>query len=82
MRKITVNGYKRITKQAAKKLYNAGKIVYFCPVNLRPGKPWNPEISFYDCAEDLSFERAVAGFEIYNCTCKETGKYTAFYVEE
>lgn len=37
MRNITANGYKRITKRAAERLYELGQPVLFCPVKLRPG---------------------------------------------
>ncbi|HEY6565143.1 MAG TPA: hypothetical protein VIY86_11635 [Pirellulaceae bacterium] len=33
--------FKRITKAAARKLFNAGKPIYLCPHKMRPGFPWN-----------------------------------------
>lgn len=82
MRKFEIAGFSRISKAAARKLYNAGQIVYFCPVNLRPGTPWHCE-----CAQQLNpvdpctFENLVNTFMFYNCTDCETGKYIAFYVK-
>ena len=32
MRKFELNGFSRITKAEARRLYDAGPIVYFCPV--------------------------------------------------
>ena len=81
MKHYEIDGFKRITKQAAKKLYNDGKLVYFCPVNLRPGWPYNPQV-LIDNSDDSSFEKAVIAFEWYNCINTETGKYTAFYGKE
>jgi len=81
MRNITVNGYKRITKQAARKLYEKGEPVLFCPVNLIPGGFWG-----HGCIvtkeEGRTFEQALNAFEYYNCINNETGYYTAFYIFE
>lgn len=81
MRKFEIAGFSRISKAAARKLYNAGQIVYFCAVNMRPGAPSNPEIAQrLDPANPEPFEKRVNAFEYYNCS-NETGKYTAFYVK-
>jgi hypothetical protein len=81
MRDITVNGYKRITKQAARKLYEKGQPVLFCPVNLRPGGPWDIGCTIVK-EEGRTFEQVLNSFEYYNCNNSSTGYYTAFYVEE
>ena len=80
MRNITANGYKRITKQAAERLYKAGQPVLFCPVNLRPGGMWGNGCIIAK-KEGRTFEQDVNEFEFYNCS-SETGNYTAFYVKE
>lgn len=43
----TENGFtfKRINKAQARRAYNNGLRVVVCPVNLRPGYPFHPEIS-------------------------------------
>ena len=71
----------RIDKKTARKAYNNGLTVVLCPVNLRPGPPWSPEMkanknNMYGC----DFEPVVNSFEFYNCINSETGKYTAFYI--
>lgn len=82
MRKFEIAGFSRISKAAARKLYNAGHIVYFCAVNMRPGAPWNSECAVQlNPADSEPFENRVKGFEFYNCVDCETGKYTAFYVK-
>ena len=78
MTKIEVNGFRRITKAAARKIYNGGGTVYFCPVNLRPGSPWNPEIAA-SAQQGCTFEQAENSVLYCNRT-PETGKYLAFYV--
>lgn len=81
MKKIEIAGFSRIGKAAARKMYNAGQIVYFCAVNMRPGAPWNPEIAQQiNPADPETFEQRVNAFEYYNCS-SETGRYTAFYVK-
>lgn len=72
--------YKRITKAAARKLYEAGKNIVLCPCNLRPFSFWHPEIETNkEQSVEASFYKLVNEFEFYNCTNSETGKYTNFY---
>ena len=80
MRKFEIAGYTRITKAQARRLFTAGFPVYACPVNLRPGAPYNPEIKIEPC-QDL-FDGIVYRFEVYNCINSETGKYSAFYIRD
>ena len=74
--------YTRISKQAAKLAYYMNEKLAFCPVKMRPGWPYYPEI---DCNLETcggaTFERTLNSFEFYNCN-NEAGKYTAFYLVE
>lgn len=78
--------WERIDKKTARTAYNNGLTVLFCPVNLRPGKPWNPEAVIcphsFEVVNDVitPFEKRVNEFEYYNCINNETGRYTAFYI--
>lgn len=78
---FTNNGktWERITKKQARAAYNNGLTVLFCPVNLRPGYPYHPEISISGKAA-ATFEEALNAFEFYNIRGNETGRYTAFYI--
>lgn len=95
MNAININGFKRISKKAAEKLYNAGEVVRMCPVKISPVNLWG---FFTDCqkerftpvagdgfdttvARNRDFETVVNAFAFYNCNA-ETGKYPAFYVKE
>ena len=80
MRNITANGYKRITKRAAERLYKAGQPVLFCPVKLRPGGAWGIGCTVTK-KEGESFKDTLTAFEFYNCN-NATGNYTAFYIKE
>lgn len=71
--------YTRISKVKARSAYNAGLEVVLCPVNLRPGAPWHPEIAISKERSE-SFERVLNAFEFYNTRDTETGRYTAFYI--
>ena len=71
----------RVSKALARKAYNYGLGVYFCPSKLRPGFPWNPEIRIVK-HDSNSFETVLNEFEYYNCSNAETGRYTAFYMEK
>ena len=73
--------YTRISKAKARAAYNAGLEIVLCPVNLRPGAPWHPEIAVSKKrSESESFERVLNAFEFYNVRDTETGYYTAFYI--
>lgn len=83
---FTINGKrsKRVQKRTAKRLYEAGKDVYFIPCNC------NPENRFFSLGiwenkrldgQYESFEKLCNGFSFYNCNDAETGKYIAFYAE-
>ena len=71
----------RVSKALARKAYNYGLRVYFCPCKLRPGFPWNPEIGIAKQDND-SFETVLNEFEFHNCDSNEVGRYTAFYMEK
>jgi hypothetical protein len=85
MKQVSINGYTRITKRAALKRFNNGECIYLCPVKLRPGGPWHPEITitnkghFAGVTED--FNKIINQFEYYNCNV-ETGYYAAYYIRE
>jgi hypothetical protein len=76
----TGNRYRRINKSAARRLW--GKVtINICPVNLRPGFPWNVGLTCpvgFD--KDAEFDSFVRLHTHLNCTNAETGLYPAFYV--
>ncbi len=95
MKDITFNGYKRISKPAARKIYNDGGVIRLVPCNIRPVNYWDyyadaQKDQFtqvdYDgfnatVARNKEFETVVNAFTYYNCN-SETGKYPAFYIKE
>lgn len=82
MNRYEVNGYTRISKATARKIYNGGGAVWFCPVNLRPGSMWHPEWRIVNNpADPVTFEKHVDRFTFYTCIDAETGRYIVFYVK-
>jgi hypothetical protein len=81
MRNFTANGYKRITKRTAERLYELGQPVLLCPVNLIPGGPWGIGCIITK-EEGTTFTKQLNAFEYYNCINNETGYYTTFYIKE
>lgn len=80
-----VNGVRcvRVSKALARKAYNYGLRVYFCPCKLRPGFPWNPEIAIAkQYSNSDSFETELNEFEFYNCDSNKVGRYASFYMEK
>lgn len=78
----TENGFtfKRINKTQARRAYNNGLRVVVCPVNLRPGYPWHPEI-IVSGKSGTTFNEMLNAFIYYNIRDNETGKYPAFYTQ-
>jgi len=73
--------YTRISKAKARAAYNAGLEVVLCPVNLRPGAPWYPEITVCkEYSKSENFEQVLNAFEFYNVRGDEIGSYPAFYI--
>ena len=81
MRYYSGGGYVRISKAEARRVFNAGEVVYFCACNMRPGAPWHPETGA-DNSDGGSFAAAAGRAEYYNCTSAETGRYLAYYRAE
>ncbi len=79
MLQVETNGYKRIRKDEARRLYDDGVTVYLLPCKVYPddNHPW---IKPYRM-DGRSFNQLVNEFEYYNCN-NETGNYTAFYTKE
>lgn len=72
--------FDRVNAIKAKNAYENGELVVACPVNMRPGEPWHPELYLKkDKEHPESFENVVNAVMYYNCN-NETGKYLAFYL--
>ena len=95
MKMYRCDGFVRVSKKRAKKLYDEGQIIYLCPYRLRPGYPWHPEIAVtktdltelkedfgvqYFVSNTRDFETLVNDFAYYNCTWKN-GEYPAYYIK-
>lgn len=83
MYQIKCNGYTRISKQKARKMYDAGETVYLLPWRLVPGTCWGLmyDANYYNWNKCEPFDTVVAAFEMYNCG-SQYGKYTAFYKKD
>lgn len=95
MNKITISGFTRISKTAARKLYNAGETIRICAVKMSPVNIWGAYADATPAAftvvssdgfnttvaRNKDFETVVNAFRFYNCN-HETGYYPAFYVRE
>lgn len=71
--------YVRVSKVAARKAFDAGKVVVLCPVRLYPFGSFRPSCMIDDKQEG-TFDALVRNFEWYNCQLNETGYYASFYV--
>jgi hypothetical protein len=84
MNQITIDGYRRINKTNARKLYNRGVEIVLCPNKMRPFTPWQFEIRIKRKLDwtATTFDKVVNEFEYYNCTNTETGYRTSYYARE
>lgn len=90
MNRVNTNGYLRVSKGRAKRIYSDGGVVYLCACKLRPGGPWGPEVAISKAdgdfesarfvADDEEFERVINAFTYYNCR-ESTGRYPAYYIK-
>lgn len=69
MNAITMNGFKRISKQQASELFNDGQSFYIQLCNRTPANPWQyameiNSLKYLD--ESWSFDGLVNNFEYYN----------------
>lgn len=69
----------RVTRREARKIFNQGAPVVFCPSKLYPFGGFRPSCMVQNSDAWPDFDCAVRNFEWYNCT-HETGYYPAFYV--
>lgn len=75
--------FERVDKKTARRAYNNGLSVLWCPCNLNPVSPWGVamKINKNDAGNvGRTFETVLDYFTAYNCTNAETGKYAAFYI--
>ena len=70
--------YKKVDKRVARKLFDAGGVVYLAPCKANPCSYWVYMISV--CKESAGFDTVINEFEYYNCNT-ELGKRAAYYVE-
>ena len=93
MRRYVIDGWVRIDKRRARKLYDQGRPVLLCRVNMRPFGPWRmeymaqkgtyaPIVNDWETVVPRSkFDDVVNSFTYYNCNA-ETGRFPAYYVKE
>ena len=72
---------KKITKVAARKLYNEGKEFWITSCNMRPETGILIGSTSFERMADIPFDTMVDSFTYYNCD-NERGRYPAYYVEE
>lgn len=80
MKQIRVNGFIRISKQAARKRYEACQNVIIIPCRCAPGNAWGIGNRMYNVG-GRTFEQYINEWSYYNCN-SELGRYPAFYVKE
>lgn len=85
MNAVIVGSLRRISKRQARKLWDKGAPFRICPVKLRPGFPFAPDMLIepmrYTADPSYTFDRVVGDFEFYNANTNETGYYSSFWVE-
>lgn len=82
MRKFETNGFVKINKTKARKLFNEGKEIHLLPCKVCFGTMWLGEGSAISNKRLISsFDAIVNEYEFYNCN-NELGKYAAYYIKK
>ncbi|MGE8165212.1 hypothetical protein ACQKRQ_34315 [Paraburkholderia sp. NPDC080076] len=83
-RYIAIDGatrYRRVSRTHARKAWDAGQDVVFCPHRLYPFGGWRPSmLANRSGFANRAFDDVVRDFESYNCNCSETGYYASYFV--
>ena len=77
MNHVNMGKYSRVTKRVARNLFKEEN-VFIAPCNLRIDTPF---VQAVEIPYNADFDKYVRDFEIYNCTCNETGRYASFYLK-
>lgn len=82
MNQISIAGYERISKQAARARHNSGLACYALPCKTRLCNMWTPPaaVPVYT-PQGVAFTEWLNEYEYYNCN-SELGRYAAFYKRE
>ena len=80
MKHYVINGYKRVSKSEARKLYDDGKTICVVPCYIRPKNQQGMYAMINKYDEDTNFDDIINAYEIYNCINKAVGTYAAFYI--
>lgn len=80
MNEIRIDGFRRINKPTARKLYNEGETIRITPCKCRPN---NMQGIWADINNECGeyFHRLINAFE-YHFSNAELGYYTAYYIKE
>lgn len=78
------NTFKRISKAAARSMWNNGKAydVFAMPCNARLDNPWFGPAPLCSPDGHTVFENAVNAFEFYNCNDAQLGRRAAFFIKK
>ena len=74
MIKHKFNGYVRVSKKQAQKMFLSGQEIVLCPSKLRPFEAWHPEgyahtSKFHPSADLIAeFQHMINNFAYYNCS--------------
>ena len=75
--------FTRISKSAARKIFENGGVLYVCPVKFYP--EFSARFNFFELNSDkemwASFDEFMNDFSYYNCY-NETGRYPAYYIHD
>lgn len=74
--------FRRIDKRKARAAFDAGKPVILCPVNLHPFGSFRPSCMVQKGDDGRTFDAVNRDFMWHNCSDRETGLYSAFYIND
>ena len=82
MKNMRVNGFRRIDKRKAKRLYLDGVVIYIMANKMRIDNQWTQPCALeYNKSVGDQFQTMCDNYKFYNCT-SETGRDIWYYVKE
>lgn len=81
MNAIKTASYTRIHGSTARRLFEAGQIIYLVPCRVNPASPWACPAGYRKkTGSARTWAELVNSYTYYNCNT-ETGRYPAYYIE-
>lgn len=81
MNHISIDGYTRVSKRKARRLFMEGVEILVLPCKVNPANVWEMTARMSNSSIE-DFEKWLNEYSYYSCNYNELGRYPAFYIKE